>query len=114
MWCGALVVILMLTVPHFVATNSEIYKLAVTTANQSQQFRDVLGPPVSEAWFSEGTWQLGNSGRGEILIPVQGRTRRGNLRAIGRKDGGSWRLTELTLELTEPDERIDLLSKPPV
>jgi hypothetical protein len=72
LWGGAFVLILMLTVPHFVATNSGIYKLAVTTAQQSQQFRDVLGPPVSDAWFSEGTWQFGNSGRGEILIPVQG------------------------------------------
>lgn len=114
LWGGALVVILMLTVPHFVATNSGIYKLAVTTAHQSQQFRDLLGPPVSEAWFSEGTWQLGNSGKGEILIPVQGRMRRGNLRARASKDGGSWRLAELTLELTQPDEHIDLLSKPPI
>jgi len=59
-------------------------------------------------------WQLGNEGKGEIQIPVQGRMRRGNLRAQGIKDGGHWRLTELTLELTQPDERIDLLSKPPI
>ena len=114
LWGAALVAILMLTVPHFVAANSGLYKLAVTTAHQSQQFRDVLGSPITEAWFSEGAWQLGNSGGGEELIPVKGRMRRGNLRARGSKDGGRWRLTELTLELTQPDEHIDLLSKPPI
>lgn len=114
LWGGALVLILMITAPHFIATNSGIYKLAVTTAYQSQRFRDMLGSPISEAWFSEGTWQLGDSGRGEIVIPVQGGMRRGNLRARALKDGGGWRLTELTLELTRPDEHIDLLSKTPI
>jgi hypothetical protein len=75
LWAGALVLILMLTVPHFMTTTRGIYKLAVTMAHQSQKFSDVLGSPVSEAWFSEGTWQSGDSGRGEILIPVQGRMR---------------------------------------
>ncbi|MGB8734096.1 MAG: cytochrome c oxidase assembly factor Coa1 family protein [Candidatus Sulfotelmatobacter sp.] len=114
LWGAAVFVVLMLTVPHFMATSSGIYKVAVTTAHQSPQFKQVLGLPVSEAWFTEGSWQLGNTGRGEILIPVQGRMRRGNLRARAIKDDGRWRLTELTLELTQPDEHIDLLSKAPI
>ena len=114
LWGTAVFIILLLTVPHFVATTSGIYKLALATAHQSERFNEALGPPVSEAWFSEGMWQLGNGGRGEIQIPVQGRMRRGNLRARGIKDGEHWRLTELTLELTQPDEHIPLLSKPPI
>ncbi len=114
LWGAAVLIILLLTVPHFVATNSGIYKLAVATAHQSEPFNEALGPPVAEGWFTEGMWQLGNEGRGEIQIPVQGRMRRGNLRARGIKDGQRWRLTELTLELTQPDEHIDLLSKPPI
>jgi len=114
LWGAGVFIILILTVPHFMATTSGIYKLAVTTAHQSQQFKEALGLPVSEAWFTEGSWQLGNAGRGEILIPVQGRMRRGNLRARAIKDDGRWRLTELTLELAQPDEHIDLLSKAPI
>ncbi len=114
MWGAAVFVVLMLTVPHFMATSSGIYKVAVTTAHQSPQFEQALGVPVSEAWFTEGSWQLGNGGRGEILIPVQGRMRRGSLRARAIKDDGRWRLTELTLELTQPEEHIDLLSKAPI
>ncbi len=111
---AAIVLVLMLTVPHFMATNSGIYKLAVSTAHQSPQFREALGPPISEAWFSEGEWQWGDSGKGKMLIPVRGRLGSGNLRALAIRDAGHWRLTQLTLELAQPNEHIDLLSKTPM
>ena len=111
---AALVLVLMLTVPHFIATTSGAYKLAVATAHQTPRFTKALGVPVSEAWFSEGKEQWGNPASAEMLIPVRGQLRTGNLRARAIKDGGRWRLTELTLELTQPDEHIDLLAKAPV
>jgi hypothetical protein len=104
----------MLTVPHFVATTSGAYKLAVATAHQKDEFTQTLGPPITEAWFSEGKEMWSNPATAEMLIPVRGQTRRGNLRARAIKDGGQWRLTELTLELTSPDEHIDLLGKTPI
>ena len=73
-------------------------------------FSEALGAPVKEAWFSDGKTVLANPATAELLIPVRGRMRRGNLRAKAIKDGGSWRLTELTLELSQPDEQVDLLS----
>jgi hypothetical protein len=106
---AALLLVLILTVPHFVATTSGAYKLAVATAHQSPQFREALGVPVTEAWFSEGSFELGDQAKAEMVIPVRGRTRQGNLRALAIKDGGSWRLQQLTLELTQSGDRIDLL-----
>jgi hypothetical protein len=106
---AALVVVLMLTVPHYMATNSGAYKLAVATAHQSPQFGQALGSPVTEAWFSEGKEQFGDPATATLIVPVQGRNRQGNLRAQAVKDAEGWRLTELTLELTHPDESIDLL-----
>jgi hypothetical protein len=106
---AALILVLMLTAPHFVATTSGAYKLAVATAHQSPQFREALGVPVSEAWFSEGTFELGDQGKAEMVIPVHGRTGKGTLRALAIKDGGSWRLQELTLELTQSGDHINLL-----
>jgi hypothetical protein len=114
LWGVATIFILMLIAPHFVATTRGAYKVAVATAHQSLQFREALGDPVKEGWFSEGKEELGSLAKSEMLIPVQGRIRSGNLRARAIKDGGRWQLTELTLELTRPDERIDLLSKPPI
>lgn len=107
---AALILALALTVPHFVATTSGAYKLAVATAHQSPQFREALGAPVTEAWFSEGTTDLGNQAKAEMIIPVRGSIRQGNLRALAIKDGGTWRLQELTLEFTQSGDRIDLLS----
>ena len=39
---AAIVVALILTVPHFVATTSGAYKLAMATARQKAQFTDTL------------------------------------------------------------------------
>jgi hypothetical protein len=109
LWGVAVVLTLMLTVPHFMPTGSGAYKLAVTTAHQSPRFKEMLGEPITEAWFSAGKEEFGNPATAEMLIPVQGRMRRGNLRVRAVKDGGRWRLTELKLELAQPDEQIDLL-----
>jgi hypothetical protein len=107
---GVLVYVLMLAVLHFGATISGAYKLAVTTAHEAPMFTESLGAPVAEAWFSDGKWVWGNPATAEMTIPVRGQMRKGNLRAMAIKDGERWRLTELTLELSQPDHNINLLS----
>jgi hypothetical protein len=106
----ALIVVLVLTVPHFMVTSSVAYKLAVATAHQSTQLNELLGTPVSEGWFSEGKIEFGDSATADLVIPVLGRLHSGNLRAFVVKDNGRWRLKDLTLELAHPREPIDLLA----
>src|SRR4029077_9211159 len=106
---AAFVLLLILAVPHFMATTSGAYKLAVATASQSPQFREALGVPVTEAWFSEGQEEWGNPAKATLVVPVHGRKRQGSLRALAVKEAGTWRLTELTLELTQSGDHIDLL-----
>lgn len=108
----ALIVVLILTVPHFVAINSGAYKLAIATANAKLEFNDALGPPIREAWFSEGTTRYGQQAKADLLIPVRGSKRNGNLRVRAIKDQGNWKLNELTLALSQPEKRIDLLWNP--
>lgn len=111
---AAIIIVLMLTLPHFLATTSGAYKLAVVTAQRAPQFSQTLGPPIAEAWFSEGRQVWSNPVTAEMLIPVRGQIRSGNLRARAIKQDGQWRLTELTLELPSPEgRRIDLLGKAP-
>lgn len=109
---SAFIVILMLTAPHFLAVTSGAYKLAVATAHQRAEFNDELGPPVREAWFSEGKTQFGKIAKADLLIPVQGSKRKGILRVLAIKDQENWKLRELTLELAQPEKRIDLLWNP--
>jgi hypothetical protein len=107
---AALILALMLFLPHFMATSSGAYKLAVATAHQSAEFNELLGTPVSEGWFSESKIEVGNPATADLLIPVRERLRSGNLRAFVVKDDGGWRLKDLTLELAHPREPIDLLA----
>jgi hypothetical protein len=107
-----LLVALLLTLPHFIAISSGAYKLATATAHARSEFNDALGPPIREAWFSEGTTRYGEPTNANLRIPVQGSKRNGSLRALAIKDQGNWRLKELTLELAQPEKRIDLLWNP--
>jgi Cytochrome oxidase complex assembly protein 1 len=75
---------------------------------------DALGSPVQEGWFFDSEMQLREPATAKMLIPVRGSTRTGNLRVRAVKEHGRWRLTELTLELTKPDQSIDLLAQKPL
>jgi hypothetical protein len=99
---------------HFAAKRFDPYKLAVQTARQRQEFVDALGSPVKEGWFFDAEEQFGEPTTAKMLIPVRGSTRTGNLRVQAIKDHGRWHLTQLTLELTKPEESIDLLAPKPI
>jgi hypothetical protein len=99
---------------QFVVARTDAYKLAVTTAHGTPKFSEALGLPVREGWFSGGNREFGNPSTAALMIPVSGSRRKGNLRALAIKENGRWRLEELVLELAEPDEHIDLLSKAPL
>lgn len=103
---------LILTLPHYVATRSNAYKLAISTAHARPEFNDALGLPIREAWFSAGTIEYGAKPKAELTIPVRGAQRKGNLRVLAIKDHGNWGLKELILDLAEPEKRIDLLWNP--
>lgn len=98
------------TVPHYLVTTNGAYHLAVATAHQTPQFKEILGAPIREAWFSEGKEVWSRAATAEFLIPVRGRIRNGNLRVLAIKNDRQWILKELSLELAHPDQRIDLLS----
>jgi Cytochrome oxidase complex assembly protein 1 len=108
----AVILVLMITVPHFVATSSGPYKLAMATANQMPQFTEVLGAPISGAWFSEGRTEYGSPAKAELRIPVTGSKQNGYLQVLAIMEAGRWKLKELTLEPARSGERIDLLAGP--
>jgi hypothetical protein len=106
----AVVLVLMITVPHFVATSSGPYKLAMATANQMPQFTEVLGAPIGAGWFSEGWTEYGSPAKAELRIPVTGSKQNGYLQVVAIMEEEHWTLKELRLELARSGERIDLLA----
>jgi hypothetical protein len=116
LWGCGIFIVLILTVPHYVAVCGGDYKLAVATAHQSRQFNELLGTPVKEGWYSEGKKDVGRGTleepvRSEMLIPVRGKRQEGNLRLQAIKIDGVWKLTELTLEIDNSGAPVDLLVK---
>jgi len=107
---AVLALLLIPVVSQLVATHTGAYKLAVATAHEMPQFREALGFPIREGWFSGDKWEFGNPARAELMIPVKGSRRKGDLRALAIKEDGRWKLKELTLELAQSGERIDLLA----
>ena len=105
------VLVLSFTLPLLLKWTSGSYRLAVTTAHQSPRFIELLGAPVQEAWYIDSHEVWGNPPTTEMLIPVRGQVRKGNLRARAFKVGEHWKLTMLKLELEQPSELIDLLSQ---
>jgi hypothetical protein len=99
---------------HFVAKKFDPCKLAIQTARQNREFLDAFGSPVKEGWFFDGQEQFGDPATAKMMIPVRGSTRAGNLSVRAIKDHGRWHLTQLTLELTKPDQSIDLLAQEPI
>ena len=94
---GVIFLSLIVVLPHFMATSSGAYKLAIATANQAPQFTKVLGAPIREGWYSEGKVGGGPPAKADLLIPVQGRVRNGNLRVVAIEEG--W---ELAIEALDP------------
>ena len=92
------ILLLMFTLPHFIATHSGAYKSAMVTAQRSPLLIGALGAPVTEAWFSEGKEELGDFAKATMVISIRGRNRKGNLYAKAVKDATGWKLTELLLD----------------
>lgn len=99
-------------ITQLIARRSDAYKLAVATAHNTPLFAQTLGAPAKEAWFSGGSVGYGNPTTAELTIPVSGSKQKGDLQVVAIKQGGQWRLKELTLELAGSGERIDLLANP--
>ena len=99
---------------HLAARRFDPYKLTIQTARQNRDFIDVLGNPVTEGWFFDGKQQLGDPATAQLLIPVRGSARTGNLRVRAIKENGRWRLTQLTLKVASPDKSVDLLGENPI
>jgi len=111
---ATLVGVLIPPVFHFAAKRFDPYRLAIQTARKNHDFIDVLGSPVTEGWFFDGKEEVGNPATAQLLIPVRGSTRTGNLQVRAIKENGRWRLTQLTLELANPDKSLDLLGPNPI
>jgi hypothetical protein len=88
--------------------DSDVYQLALTKVNASEEAMRLLGPPI-EAGFPMGNFRLdGPSGEAALSIPVRGNKSKGTIYLEATREMGAWRFDRIELEIEGRELRIDL------
>jgi hypothetical protein len=76
--------------------NSDVYKLALNTAQASPCVASTLGLPLQPGWMMTGEIQESSvEGSADLSIPVKGPKGKGNLDVQAKKLIGNWRIDSL-------------------
>ena len=87
------------------------YNMALTQAQTAPCVVAKLGSPVMQKGSISGNLSSGShSGEADFDIPIEGSKAKGTLHAEAAKDGGTWKLTDLTLYYA--DGQLHLLPTP--
>jgi hypothetical protein len=72
-------------------TSSEPYKHALSSAAADAQVRTALGTPVTDGYFSTGSFSTsGSSGSASLDIPISGPKGKGHIYLEAKKSAGVW------------------------
>jgi hypothetical protein len=94
-----------------VLSDSDISKLAFTTAQTDTVVQQRLGTPLKRGFFTSGSIETsGPSGRADIAIPISGPKSKGTLYAVARKSAGFWKFDTLQIAFDGDPKRVDLLA----
>lgn len=78
--------------------NNEAYERGLATALADSTVNALLGAPVTEGWFLNGTIESEGGGtRGDWTTRLRGDVTSGTLGIVGAKRGDRWGVTSLTL-----------------
>ena len=94
--------------------NSEVFHLAVSTAEANPAIIQTLGTPMETGRFVSGNIAVSNAeGNAELSIPISGRRGHGTIYVEARKSDGTWHMNVLQFFANESQTPIDLLSAAP-
>ena len=80
--------------------NNDAYDRGLRAALADPLVHDVLGEPVYESWFLNGSIEGGGgTSRGTWLVRVKGAERSGTLTIDGFKTAGEWRVLRMALRV---------------
>ncbi len=90
--------------------NSKIYLEATSILEDSAEAAEILGAPVEVGSEVNGRINVSNTeGQADMIIPISGPKKNGELKALGYMTGGEWHLSLLLLR-TEDGQLLDLLA----
>jgi hypothetical protein len=90
--------------------SSDAYTEAVALARQHPEVREVLGEPIEEGFFVQGSVNIsGTSGDADLTVPLEGPKGKAKLYIVATRFAGTWEFERLVLRMTETGQSIDLL-----
>lgn len=91
-----------------VLKSSEPYQTAVARAKANEKVVTALGTPIDEG-FPMGKVNTDNAGgEADLSIPLTGPKGKATLYVVGRRSGGVWSYSKMSVTITGTDESIDL------
>lgn len=82
--------------------NNDAYERGLETALNDPTVTDLLGAPVVESWFLNGSIEGGGGeSRGVWSTRLRGTERSGTLNIVGFKRGGAWGVVSMRLSVGE-------------
>ena len=94
---------------HDTLTNSEVTKLSLQKARESEVVQQRLGVPIEMGTIEYGTLQEGADGFAKLTIPLKGPKGEGLLHVDATMADGAWEFDRLEAELPGRPRRVDLL-----
>ena len=93
-----------------VAKNSEPYQTALKRVVNDEQVIDRLGEPIEDGLLSNPQYKdNGNTGEAQFTYGITGPNGTARVETESVKEGGSWRLTKLTVTFGDDGSTINLL-----
>ena len=90
--------------------SSDVYRQAVTKAQNTPAIVEALGKPVTAGWWLSGNINVsGPSGSADLAIPISGPKGRGTIYAVATKQAGQWRFKLLEVAVDGQAQRIPLV-----
>ena len=92
----------------YIMRQSDVYKMALADAENSQCVANVIGKPVVAGWFVSGNIQEANDeGSADLSIAIKGPTGKADLGVSAERAAKVWTINELTL--TKDNKKLQLI-----
>jgi hypothetical protein len=101
------------TAANVAMRSSGAYQLALSRAEHDPSLLAALGAPLQPGWLTTGNVKVhGPDGEASLAIPISGRRGSGTLNVRASKSAGTWRFSQLQVDIAGRPTPVNLLAAP--
>lgn len=91
--------------------SSDAYQLALSRAQHDPALIAELGAPLRPGWLTTGEVKVhGSDGEATLAIPISGPRSSGKINVRASKSAGTWRFSQLSVDIAGRPTAVDLLA----